>query len=80
MARVIGRMRKVNQVKGMDFTKKMQTPVARYNERDENDILRSEVYEEIVEQLANLIWEIQNEFSAGDILGIDFEEKLSTTS
>jgi type I restriction enzyme R subunit len=29
--------------------------VERYNERDENDILRSEVYEEIAEQLTNLI-------------------------
>ncbi|WP_151087135.1 type I restriction endonuclease subunit R [Hymenobacter baengnokdamensis] len=75
LARVIGQMRKVNQVKGIDFTKKMQALVARYNERDENDILRSEVYEEIAEQLTNLIWEVQNEFSAGDILGIDFEEK-----
>lgn len=75
LARVIGQMRKVNQVKGIDFTKKMQALVARYNERDENDILRSEVYEEIAEQLTNLIWEVQNEFSAGDALGIDFEEK-----
>ncbi|WP_426059965.1 type I restriction endonuclease subunit R [Hymenobacter sp. B1770] len=75
LARVIDQMRKVNQVKGIDFTKKMQALVARYNERDENDILRSEVYEEIAEQLTNLIWEVQNEFSAGDILGIDFEEK-----
>jgi type I restriction enzyme R subunit len=75
LARVIGQMRKVNQVKGIDFTKKMQALVARYNERDENDILRSEVYEEIAEQLTNLIWEVQNEFSAGDVLGIDFEEK-----
>lgn len=47
----------------------------RYNQRDANDILRSEVYEEMAEQLTNLIMEVHKEFSAGEALGIDFEEK-----
>jgi len=75
LARVIGEIRKVNKVKGIDFTKKMQALVERYNQRDENDILRSEVYEEMAEQLTNMIWEVNKEFTAGDLLGIDFEEK-----
>ncbi len=75
LAKVIGEIKKVNKVKGIDFTKKMQALVERYNQRDENDILRSEVYEEMAEQLTNLIWEVHKEFSAGDELGIDFEEK-----
>ena len=75
LARVIGEIRKVNRVRGIDFTKKMQALVERYNQRDENDILKSEVYEEMAEQLTNLIWEVHKEFSAGDALGIDFEEK-----
>lgn len=75
LAKVIGEMRKVNKVRGIDFSKKMESLVARYNERKENDVLRSEVYEEMAEQLTNLIWEVQKEFSAGDTLGIDFEEK-----
>jgi len=75
LAKVIGEIKKVNRVKGIDFTKKMQALVKIYNERDENDILRSEVYEEMAEQLTNLIWEVHKEFSAGDALGIDFEEK-----
>ncbi len=54
---------------------KMQALVERYNDRDENDILRSEVYEEMAEQLTSLICEVHKEFSAGDALGIDFEEK-----
>src|SRR5690606_40533495 len=29
----------------------------------------------MAEHLTNLIWEVQKEFSAGDELGIDFEEK-----
>jgi type I restriction enzyme R subunit len=75
LARVIKEIKKVNKVKGIDFSKKMQVLVDQYNQRDESDILRSEVYEEMAEQLTNLIWEVHKEFSAGDELGIDFEEK-----
>lgn len=75
LAKVIGEIKKVNKVKGIDFSKKMQVLVDRYNQRDEADILRSEVYEEMAEQLTNLILEVHKEFSAGDALGIDFEEK-----
>ncbi len=75
LAKVIGEIRKVNKVKGIDFSKKMQALVERYNNRDANDILRSEVYEEMANALTDLIWEVHKEFSAGDELGIDFEEK-----
>lgn len=75
LAKVIAEIRKVNRVKGIDFSKKMQFLVERYNNRDANDILRSEVYEEMATALTDLIWEVHKEFSAGDALGIDFEEK-----
>jgi type I restriction enzyme, R subunit len=75
LAKVIGEIKKVNRVKGIDFTKKMQSLVERYNQRDENDVLRSEVYEEMASALTDLIWEAHKEFSAGDELGINFEEK-----
>jgi len=75
LAKVIAEIKKVNRVKGIDFTKKMQALVERYNDRDANDILRSEVYEEMANALTDLIWEVHKEFSAGDALGIDFEEK-----
>ena len=75
LAKVIGEIKKVNRVKGIDFTKKMQNLVERYNDRDANDILKSEVYEEMANALTNLIWEVHKEFSSGDELGINFEEK-----
>jgi len=75
LAKVIGEIKKVNRVKGIDFTRKMQLLVERYNNRDANDILRSEVYEEMANALTDLIWEVHKEFSAGDELGIDFQEK-----
>ena len=75
LAKAIGEIKKVNKFQGIDFSNKMQSLVVRYNERKEDDVLRSEVYEEMAHQLTELIWQVQAEFSAGDILGIDFEEK-----
>ncbi|MEY3376436.1 MAG: hypothetical protein RL463_746 [Bacteroidota bacterium] len=75
LAKVIGEIKKVNRVKGIDFTKKMEALVERYNNRDVNDIFRSEVYEEMADALTNMIWEVHKEFTAGDELGINFEEK-----
>lgn len=74
LSKAIGEISKRNKVKGIDFTKKMQALVERYNTR-KDDSFRSEVYEEIADQLTDLIMEVRDEFSAGDELGITFEEK-----
>ncbi len=75
LAKVIAEIKKVNRVKGIDFSKKMEALVERYNNREVNDVLQSKVYEEMAEALTNMIWEVHKEFSAGDELGINFEEK-----
>lgn len=75
LAKAIGEIKKVNQIKGVDFTKKMEALVSRYNDRSENDVLRSEVYDEMAEALTEMIMQVRDEFDAGDELGIDFEEK-----
>ncbi len=75
LSKAIGEIRKINKVKGVDFTKKMQGIIERYNNRDANDVFKSEVYDEMAEALTNLIWDVQKEFKAGDELGIGFEEK-----
>src|SRR5699024_5621414 len=75
LSKAIGQLRKVNKVKGIDFSKKMEVLVSRYNDRTENDTLRSEVYEDMADQLTDLIWEVYNEFKSGDEMGIDFEVK-----
>ena len=46
----------------------MQTLVEQYNDRKEDDVLRSEVYEEMAEQLTSLILDVQKEFTAGEEL------------
>jgi len=75
LAKAIGEIKKVNQVKGVDFTKKMEALVAKYNDRSENDVLRSEVYDEMADALTDMIMQIRDEFDSGEELGIDFEEK-----
>ncbi|MXV38947.1 HsdR family type I site-specific deoxyribonuclease [Flavobacteriaceae bacterium Ap0902] len=75
LARAIGEMKKVNKVKGVDFSKKMESLVQKYNQRDANDIFKSEVYEDMADQLTELIWDVYREFKSGDELGIDIEVK-----
>lgn len=75
LAKAIGEMKKVNKIKGIDFTKRMESLVEKYNQRDANDVFRSEVFEDMADQLTNLIWDVYKEYKAGEELGIDFEEK-----
>ena len=74
LAKAIGEMRKVNKIKGIEFSKKMQAVVDSYNERKDN-VYTGEEFEAIAAELTNLIMELKDEFAAGDDLGIDFEEK-----
>lgn len=75
LAKAIDEIKKVNKMQGIDFTKKMQAIVERYNERNEQDVFNAEEFEIIAEELTNLIMNVKMEFSAGDDMGISFEEK-----
>ncbi|SQD77931.1 type I restriction endonuclease subunit R [Moritella yayanosii] len=75
LAKAIGELKKVNQVQGIDFTKRFQALVERYNERKEDDVLVSEVLEEFSDNMVDLIYGVQDEMNSGDELGIGIEEK-----
>lgn len=75
LAKAIDELKKVNKMQGVDFSKKMQAIVERYNERNEQDVFNAEEFEIIAEELTNLILDVKGEFNAGDELGISFEEK-----
>ncbi len=75
LAKAIGELKKVNKIKGVDFSKKMQSLVEKYNERKENDVLRSEVLEEFTEEIIGLYYDLKKEKDSFKELGIDFEEK-----
>lgn len=75
LAKAIGEFKKTNKVKGVDFTKKMNILVEKYNERDEKNILRSEVINDFSDEIINLYNELRAEMSSFGEMGIDFEEK-----
>jgi type I restriction enzyme, R subunit len=75
LERAINEFKKVNRIKGVDFTKKMKKLVDLYNERKDFQALQSDVLEDVAEQFANLFKELQKERNSFVDLGIDFEEK-----
>ena len=75
LAKAIGEFKKTNKVKGVDFSKKMNLLVEKYNERDEKDVLRSEVINDFSDEIINLYNELREEMASFGKMGIDFEEK-----
>lgn len=75
LAKAIGEFKKTNKVKGIDFSKKMNALVEKYNERDEKDVLRSEVINDFSDEIINLYNELREEMASFSEMGIDFEEK-----
>jgi type I restriction enzyme R subunit len=75
LSQAIEEFKKVNRIKGIDFTKKMKLLVDLYNERKDFQAMQSDVLEDVAEQFANLFRDLQKERNSFTDLGIDFEEK-----
>ena len=75
LARAIEEFKKVNRNKGIDFSKKFQAIVDRYNERNEDTEYVGEVYEDITNEIVDLIRALGTEQGSFADLGIDLEEK-----
>jgi type I restriction enzyme R subunit len=75
LIKAIGDFKKVNKLKAIDFSKKFQSLVEKYNERKEQDVLRSEVLEEFTDEIIDLYYALKKEKESFAELGIDFEEK-----
>lgn len=74
LKKAIGELKKNNKVAGVDFSKKMEALVKRYNER-ETDKWEAETYKDFSQEVTDLIWKVKEEFDSGDDLGISFQEK-----
>jgi len=72
---VITDFKKVNKIRGVDFTKRLNALVARYNDRSDNAVLAQEVLEEVAKQMAELLHEVNKEKKSFKDLGITYEEK-----
>ena len=75
LTKAIEDFKKVNKVKGIDFSKKFKALVEQYNERKEQDVLVSEVLEDFTDEIIDLFYALKKEKESFSDLGIDFEEK-----
>ncbi|CAH6923658.1 Type I restriction-modification system, restriction subunit R [Vibrio chagasii] len=83
LGKAIGDFKKVNQLKGVDFSKRLQALIERYNERREGSDLRGdefepfvdEMFDGIIKEMTALMSEMVTELSSFEDLGIDMEEK-----
>ena len=67
--------KKVNKIKAVDFSKRLQTIVDQYNERSEDMVLANDVLDELAGQMADLLRDLKTEKYSFEEMGIDFEEK-----
>ena len=75
MRSVITEFKKVNKIKGVDFTKRLNALVERYNDRSDNAVSAQEVLDEVAKQMAELLKEVNKEKKSFKDLGITYEEK-----
>ncbi len=72
---VITEFKKVNKMKGVDFTKRLNALVNRYNDRSDNAVFAQEVLDEVASKMAELLKEVNKEKQSFKELGITYEEK-----
>ena len=75
LKRAIDEFKKVNKIKGIDFTKKFKKLLEKYNERKEDAAFANDVLDDIAGQFADLFKDLQKEKNSFEEMGIDFEEK-----
>lgn len=72
---VINEFGKVNRIKSIDFTQRLNALVDKYNDRTDSAIFADEVLTEVANQMADLLKEINKEKKSFKDLGITYEEK-----
>lgn len=72
---VITEFKKVNKVRGVDFSKRLNALVEKYNSRKDSAVFADEVLTEVANQMADLLKELNKEKRSFLDLGISYEEK-----
>lgn len=76
LKQTINDFKKVNKIKGQDFSERLQSIINRYNERSEKDILDYDgIQADTAEKILDLIIKLRAEMESFQDLGIDYEEK-----
>lgn len=75
LSQAIDEFKKVNKIKGVEFSKRLQQVVDSYNDRRKDEAYANEVLDDVAEQLAELLRKLREEKNSFEGMGIDFEEK-----
>lgn len=75
LSKAISEFKKINKVKGVDFSKRMKALVELYNERKDFQSMQSDVLDDLADKLAELFEDLIKEKNSSNDLGISFEEK-----
>lgn len=75
LRKAITDFKKVNKMKGIDFSQRLNELVSRYNERRDSVIFADEVLTEVANQMADLLKDLNEEKQSFRALGISYEEK-----
>ena len=75
LKQVIESLRKINRQKGIDFTKRLEDIVKKYNDRSDDAALANDVIDDVVGEMVRLMEDVASERTAGNSIGLSFEEK-----
>ncbi|WHF51306.1 HsdR family type I site-specific deoxyribonuclease [Chryseobacterium gotjawalense] len=76
LKQAISDFKKVNKVKGIEFSERLQKIINSYNERSEGDLLDYDgIQADTSEQILDLILKLRTEMASFEDLGINYEEK-----
>ena len=75
LSQAIDEFKKVNKIKGIEFSKRLQRVVDNYNNRRKDEAYANAVLDDVAEQLSKLLTELRDEKNSFEGMGIDYEEK-----
>lgn len=75
LSQAIDEFKKVNKIKGIEFSKRLQRVVDNYNDRRKDEAYANAVLDDVAEQLSKLLTELRDEKNSFEGMGIDYEEK-----
>ena len=75
LSQAIDEFKKVNKIKGLEFSQRLQAVVDSYNDRRKDEAYANEVLDDVAEQLSQLLAQLKAEKKSFEGMGIDFEEK-----
>ena len=75
LSQAIDEFKKVNKMKGVEFSERLKQVVDSYNNRSRDEAFANEVLDDVAGQLAELLHQLKEEKKSFEGMGIDFEEK-----